>query len=71
MVREVVGTEGGGVGDADGDVGEDGEEAVGQGGAEGEVVADFVDREEAVLVGGRADDVGCEEELPGEKGGVA
>ena len=71
VVREVVGAEGGGVGDADGDVGEDGEEAVGQGGAEGEVVADFVDGQEAVLVCRRADDVGCEEELPGEKGGVA
>lgn len=58
VVREVVGTEGGGVGDADGDVGEYGEEAVGERGAEGQVVADFVDREEAVLVCGCADDVG-------------
>lgn len=58
VVSEVVRAEGGGVGDADGDVGEDGEEAVGEGGAEGEVVAYFVDGEEAVLVGGCADYVG-------------
>lgn len=58
MVREVVGAEGGGVGDPDGDVCEDGEEAVGERGAEGEVVAYFVDGEEAVLVCGCADDVG-------------
>lgn len=31
---------------------------------------DFVDGEEEVLVGGSADDVGCEEERPGEEGGV-
>ncbi|KFY22713.1 hypothetical protein V493_06375 [Pseudogymnoascus sp. VKM F-4281 (FW-2241)] len=71
VVREVVGAEGGRVRDPDGDVGEDGEEAVGERGAEGEVVADFVDGEEAVLVCGCADDVRCQEELPGEKGRVA
>lgn len=32
---------------------------------------DLVDGEEEVLVGGRADDVGCEQEWPGEDGGVA
>lgn len=30
-----------------------------------------MDGEEEVLVGGRADDVGCEQEWPGDDGGVA
>ena len=58
MVGEVVRAERGGVGDSDGEVGEDGEEAVGERGFEGEVVGYFVDGEEEVLVRGRADGVG-------------
>lgn len=64
MVREMVRAEGGGVWDANGDIREDGEEAVRERRAESEVVADFVDGEETVLVGGCADNVGCEEEFP-------
>jgi hypothetical protein len=71
VVGEMVGAEGGRVGDADGEVGEDGEETVGKGGAEGEVVGDFVDGEEEVLVGGGAEDVGDGPELPVEEGRVA
>ena len=58
MVREVVGAKGGGVGEADGEVSEYGEETVWKGIAEGEVVRDFVDCEEEVLVCGGADEVG-------------
>ncbi len=61
----------GAVGDADGEVREYGKEPVGERRAEGKVVGDFVDGEEEVLVGGRADDVGCEQEWPGEDGGRA
>lgn len=67
----MVGTEGGTVGNPDGEVGENREEAVELGGPEGEVVGDLVDGEEEVLVGGCAYDVGCEEELPAEEGGGA
>ena len=71
MVGEVVGAEGGGVGDSDGEVGEDGQEAIGERGFEGEVVGDFVDGEEEVLVCCGAYYVGGEEKGPGEEGGVA
>lgn len=50
------------VGYANWDVGEDGEEAVRGGRAEGEVMRDFMDGEEEVLVGCCTDDVGGEEE---------
>lgn len=56
--------EGCGVRDADGKVSEDSECLVGKEGAKGEVVGDFVDGEEEVLVGGAAEDVGGGEELP-------
>lgn len=68
VVGEVVGAERGAVGDADGQVGDDGEEAVGGWRAEGEVVGDFVDGEEEVLVGRGADDVGREQEGPRQNG---
>lgn len=71
VVGQVVGAEGGAVGDADGQVREDGEQAVRGGRAEGEVVADLVDGEEEVLVGGRADDVGQQPERGREEGRVA
>lgn len=71
VVGEVVGAERGAVGDADGQVGDDGEEAVVQGFPEGEVVGDFVDGEEEVLVGRGAEDVGHQPELPGEEGLIA
>jgi hypothetical protein len=64
VVSEMVRAERGRVWDANGNVGEDGEEAVGKWRAEGEVMADFVDREEAVLVCCCANDVSREEELP-------
>ena len=71
VVRQVVGPEGGAVGDADGQVRDDGEEPVRRGRAEGEVVADLVDGEEEVLVGGCADDVRQEPEGGREEGRVA
>lgn len=71
MVREVIGPEGGAVWDADGQVGEDSEEAVGKRRSEGEIVGYLVDSEKEVLVGGGTDDVGGEEEGPGEHGCVA
>ena len=71
VVGQVVGPEGGRVRDADGEIGDDGEEPVEQCGAEGEVVADFVDGEEEVLVGGGADQVRGREEGEREHGGVA
>lgn len=71
VVGEVVGTEGGAVGDSDGEVGEDGEQAVDGRAAGGEVVGDLVDGEEEVLVGGGADNVGDSPELEGPEGGVA
>ena len=64
-------SEGGAVGDADWEVGEDGEEAVRGGGAEGEVMRDFMDREEEILVGRCADDVGGQEERQGEDCGIS
>jgi len=64
MVREVIRAEGGGVRDADGDVSEDGEKPVEERGFESEIVRNLVDGEEEVLVCGRANDVGGEEEGP-------
>ncbi len=58
MVGEVVRAERGGVGDSDWEVREDGEEAVGERGFEGEVVGYFVDGEEEILVRSCADGVG-------------
>lgn len=71
VVGQVVGPEGGAVGDTDGQVCEDGEEAVGRRRAEGEVVADLMYGEEEVLVRGCADDVGEEPEIGGEEGRAA
>jgi hypothetical protein len=71
MVGEVVGAERGAVGDADGQVGEDGDDAVGDRRAESQVVGDLVNSEEQVLVGGGADDVGRQEEGPRQEGRVA
>jgi len=64
VVCEVVGAEGGGVGDANGKVGEDGEEPVEERGLESKIVRNLVDGEEEVLVCGRANDVGGEEKGP-------
>lgn len=64
VVRQVVGPEARAVRQPDGQVGEDGEQPVCQRGSEGQVVADFMDREEEVLVRGRADDVCKRPELP-------
>lgn len=71
VVGEVVGAEGGAVGGADGQVGDDGEEPVREGGPEGEVVADLVDREEQVLVRRRAHHVREQPVRGREEGGVA
>jgi hypothetical protein len=64
VVGEMVRAERGAVGDADGQVGEDGDDAVGQRRAEGQVVRDLVDGEEEVLVRRGADDVGSQEKAP-------
>jgi len=69
--RRLAHPEGGTVRHADGQVREDGEEAVGLRGAEGEVVGDFVDGEEEVLVRGGTEDVAYGPELPGPEGGLA
>lgn len=61
-------SEGSAVGDADGKVGKDGEEAVGGAVLEGQVVGDFVDGEEEVLVGRGADNVGNGPEFERPKG---
>lgn len=49
---------------ANGEVRKDGEKPVRDGRSEGQVVGDLVDREEEVLVGGRAEDVRHGPELP-------
>lgn len=59
------------VGDADGQVGDNGEQAVGERAPKGQVVRDFVDGEEQVLVGGGAEDVGDGPEPEGPEGRVA
>ena len=71
MVREVVGTEGGGVGDADGEIGEDGEEAVVKRGPEREIMGDLVDGKEQILIRACSKDVCGEEEARGKDGGMA
>jgi len=71
VVGQMVGSEGSAVRDANGQVCEDGEDAIGQRRAEGQVVGYLVDGKEEVLVGCRADDVCCEEEGPGQHGRVA
>lgn len=53
------------VGDADWEVGEDGEETIVYRGSKGEVMTDFVDGQKEVLVGRGSNEVGGEEEWPG------
>ena len=48
--------------DSNGKVGEDGEESIRERGFEGEVVGDFVDGQEEILVRCCTNDVGCKEE---------
>lgn len=57
-------SERGAIGNANGKVGKDGDEAVEAGALKGQVVRDLVDGEEEVLVGGRTKDVGNGPELP-------
>lgn len=64
VMRQVVGPKGGAVGDANGQIGKDGEDPVGQRRPEGQVMRDLVDGEEEVLVGSRADNVGREKKRP-------
>lgn len=64
-------SKGGAVWDANGQIRNDGEQPVGEWTLEGEVVRDFVDGEEQVLVGGRAKDVGNGPELEREEGRIA
>ena len=64
VVGEMVRAKRGAVGDANGQVGEDGDDAVGERRAEGQIVRNLVDGEEEVLVGCSADKVGCQEEGP-------
>ena len=71
VVREVVGAEGRRIRDADGKVGEDGQQTIRQRRLEGKVMRNLVDGEEAVLIGGRADYVGRKEEFKGPEGGGA
>lgn len=52
------------IGEADGQVCKDGEQPIGQGGSEGQVVGDLVDGEEEVLVRRRAKNVRHGPELP-------
>jgi len=68
VVLDVVLLEHHGEGDADREVGKDGEEAVLAHAAEGEVVRDLVHGEERVLVGRAADEVGEGPELEREEG---
>ena len=56
--------EGGAIRSPDGQVGEDSEQAIGQGRPEGEVVRDLVDGQEEVLVRRCPKDVGDRPELP-------
>lgn len=56
----------GAVGDADGKVGEYGKEAVGRWILEGQVMGDFMNSKEQILVRRCADDVSCEKERDGE-----
>lgn len=64
VVGEMVRAERGAVRYPNGQVGEDGDDAVGQRRAEGQIVRDLVDGEEEVLVRGGADNVGGQEEAP-------
>ncbi len=64
VVCQMVWAERGRVWNADWKVNEDGEHSVGEWRAEGEVMGDFVDGQETVLVGCCADNIGCEEECP-------
>lgn len=70
VMGQMVRAEGGRVGNSDGNVGNNGEEAIGKRRAKGEVVGDLVDSEEKVLVRRRAEDVGYEPKLPAEERGV-
>lgn len=63
--------EGGTIGQPDGEIGEDGQETVGQGRAKGEVMGDLVDGQEDILVGGGSDHVGRGDEAPVQHGGVS
>lgn len=71
VVCEVVGPERGAVGDANGQIGKHGEEAVCERVSEGKVVRYLVYGEEQILVRRSTDDVGSEEEGPREYGRVA
>ncbi len=63
--------EGSTVGKADGQIGEDGEQAIGHRRLEGQVVGDLVDGEKEILVGSGSKDVGDGPELEREERGVA
>jgi len=56
---------------ADGQVRKHGKDSVGPDALEDEVVSDFVNRKEEVLVRGPTDEIGGEHELPAEDRGVA
>lgn len=56
---------------ANGKVGEDGQRTIELGRFRGQVVRDFMDSQEEVLVGSSADDVGGQEKGPGKEGRVA
>ena len=71
VVGQVVWAERGAVGDANGQVGKNSDDTVGQRRAKGQVVRDLMDSEEQVLVRRSADDVGCQEEAPRPDGCVA
>lgn len=64
-------SEGSTVWDTDGEIGKDGEEAIGEAGFESEIMGDFVNGEEKVLIGGCANDVCSEEKGPRDGVSVA
>lgn len=68
VVGKMVGSEGSAIGDANGKIGEDGDQTVGHRVPEGQVMGDFVDGEEEVLVSGGTEDITDSPELPRPKG---
>lgn len=65
-MRQVILSKPSGIGQANGEIREDGEESIVYGRPKGQVVADFVDGKEEVLICRGPDNVGREKEGPGE-----
>ena len=65
MMSEVILPKACGIGQADGEVGEDGKQTIEKRSSKGQIMADFMDGEEEVLVCCGSNNVGRQEERPG------